>query len=284
MSRSIIKRKAHQLAMCDKEKKNLKVVSRCSLWLCGEKRRSLIFLVLPLLLTAGGYKSAWQNNSAVKEYGLAARAEAKGNSLQAHEYYKRAQAGFKDAAIEDPDSARLQFNQGTAYYKNGDLEAAIRKFEYASADEELQADAYYNLGNSRLTTGDYSGAVQAYRGSLRLDSDRQDSWHNLEVAAKLLAKQEQQQQQQQDGKQGEKKEQQADKRQAEKQQAKQQEAGQEDAAEGDDDKKDKGRMAGEMSEEEAAKMLEALAEMELKALGGVEDRAAGGQDLGMNDW
>ena len=163
---------------------------------------TVLFALFGLILGGAGYKSAWQNNSAVKDYGFAAKAEAAGNSQAAATAYKEALDGFWDATIADPESAQLKFNLGSAYYKNGETQAAVENFERAAVEESLRSDAYYNLGNSQLAAGNAAAAVKAYKDALRLDPDREDTWHNLAAAIRLLEMQQQQQQQQCESKDG----------------------------------------------------------------------------------
>lgn len=59
------------------------------------------------------------------------------------------------------------------------------------ADPELAPAAWYNLGNSRLASGDAAGAVEAYKQTLRRTAGDADAKHNLELALREREKQKQ---------------------------------------------------------------------------------------------
>lgn len=67
----------------------------------------------------------------------------KGDYLSASQFYD-------ERLKESPDDARLQFNYGTAVYKNNMFEEAAQAFNQAlkSDDLALQEEAYYNRGNA----------------------------------------------------------------------------------------------------------------------------------------
>ena len=87
----------------------------------------------------------------------------------------------------DPSS---EFNAGTGRLAAGRSDA-VEPLERAAAaaGPGLAADAWYNLGNARLTARDARGAVDAYVESLRRDPARKDAKHNLELALRELERQ-----------------------------------------------------------------------------------------------
>jgi len=112
----------------------------------------------------------------------------------------RLDAGAAPAAAEAFDTAlRLRpgdpvasYNAGTGRLAAGrpdalaPLEAAAR-----AADPTLAPDAWYNLGNARLASGDARGAIEAYAETLRRASDRLEAKKNLELALRELERQRQ---------------------------------------------------------------------------------------------
>lgn len=95
------------------------------------------------------------------------------------------------------------YNLGRASYLNGDFDTATAFFSKAAtgigASRDLEADAFYNLGNThvqlaaRRKTADLSGAIQslrvalaAYRESLDRLPGKADAQYNLELARRLL--------------------------------------------------------------------------------------------------
>jgi Ca-activated chloride channel homolog len=143
----------------------------------------------------------------------------RGDFLQASEYYRKKLA-------ERPDDPQLQYNFGTAAYKNNLYDEAIQAFTGALKSDqlELQKKAYFNRGNSyyqkgaEMRQGDPQGAAEKWRqaldslkSALALDPQDGDARHNRELVEKELAELEKQlekekkqppaQNQQQDGEQ-----------------------------------------------------------------------------------
>jgi tetratricopeptide (TPR) repeat protein len=106
--------------------------------------------------------------------------------------------GLPDKAVGPAETAlRLQpepltrFNAGTAHLAAGHAREASTLLEEAAkkADRTLAPRADYNLGNARLETHDFSGAVDAYKRALRLDPRDADAKYNLELALREQEKQ-----------------------------------------------------------------------------------------------
>lgn len=160
-----------------------------------------------VLLAPGAFGSA---RSALKSY-------------QAGEY-GAAQNEFERLAERRPEEPRLRFNAGTAAYRAGSFEGAIKNFAgaLATGDLDLQHDAYYNLGNAEFNGGEQTSdlnaraaawqrAIQRYEAALKLDANDADARHNLEYVRRKLDELRQQQQQQQDQQQQKKQDQKQDK-------------------------------------------------------------------------
>ncbi|MDX1644107.1 MAG: tetratricopeptide repeat protein [Thermoanaerobaculia bacterium] len=128
---------------------------------------------------------------------------AAGLERLAEEETEAALDAFDEALALAPDDPRLQFNAGTASLA-GDGEGAVELLETAAraAPADLAADALYNLGTARLSGGDPAGAIEAFEQSLRLEPANPDAKHNLELARRLLERQEKQEQQQEQGDEG----------------------------------------------------------------------------------
>ncbi len=124
---------------------------------------------------------------------------------------------YGEALVDDPDSALLNFNMGTAKYKAGKFDDAIASFSRVRASDDAPARlarTAYNLGNTQYRLGAalegqkpqealqaYAAALVAYRRALGADPSDQDAKFNYEfVTGKiddLKKKLEQQQQEQQ---------------------------------------------------------------------------------------
>jgi len=111
-----------------------------------------------------------------------------------------------------PDDPKLQYNFGTASYKNNKFDEAIAAFTNAlkTKDLNLQEQAYYNRGNalyrkgqqtlktdSQATLSKWQQAVDSYSASLKLKSDDKDAIFNKELVKKKIAELKKQQKNQQ---------------------------------------------------------------------------------------
>jgi Ca-activated chloride channel homolog len=137
------------------------------------------------------------------------------------------------------------YNAGTGAYRQRDFGAAQQRFQAATraGDLGVQADAYYDLGNTRFRLGQatekedpaatieaWKGALSAYDGALALNHGDADARFNRDFVARKLAdlerQQQQQDKQQQDKQQQQGKQQQNQKQPGKPQQSPQQQAGQ----------------------------------------------------------
>ncbi len=212
-------------------------------------------------------------------------------SAQAEEAYRggafdEALRLYRDAQLEDPDSPALHFNIGDALYKLQQYDAAAEEFQRAAAAGEavtpnLGAGSWYNLGNTLFQKQQYAEAVEAYKNALTRNSGDVEAKANLEMAlARLQQQQQQQPQPSEDGEEGE------ENRESQQQQQQPEEGEQERESEESADsgenqqeqlpeptpEKEPGNpdqpmdeTAGEMDEEEAEQLLEALRDRETEA-------------------
>ncbi|MDX1953598.1 MAG: VWA domain-containing protein [Verrucomicrobiota bacterium] len=126
--------------------------------------------------------------------------------------FAESRAEYERLAKKKPDDPRFNFNAGSAAYKEGSFDSAIRHFSSVTAaqDLELQQKAYYNLGNSNYQLGAASDperqmalweeAIKNYDSAIKLNPQDKDAAHNRELVRRQLEelkKQQQQQQQQQ---------------------------------------------------------------------------------------
>tara|TARA_B100000767_G_C19770655_1_gene539758 strand:+ start:1956 stop:2753 length:798 start_codon:yes stop_codon:yes gene_type:complete len=177
------------------------------------------------------------------------------------------------------------YNLGRSLMETEDLEGAASAFKQAIASSEnkdIISNAWYNSGNIALKSNDPSTAVEAYKSALRVKPDFENARHNLAIANKMLQQQEEQQEQDGDEKQDGDEEQDGD----EKQDGDEEQEGdkeKEDDEEQDGDKEndegeqdDKGedekegeqekQVAGQISKEEMARILESLDQEEERIL------------------
>ena len=114
--------------------------------------------------------------------------------------YAQALDAFVDRQSRQPDDPELSLNVGAAHYKLNDLESADAQFYRAASigDDQLRAEALYNLGNSAYRQGKLGDAIDFYMASLEANPDDLDTKFNLEFVREELKKQQQQQQQNQE--------------------------------------------------------------------------------------
>jgi Ca-activated chloride channel family protein len=172
--------------------------------------------------------------------------------------------GDVDAAVEAyrhllskaADRADLSYNMAAAQYRKGEMAAAEQLFNQVSSadDDVLAARARYNLGNCnyasalQLAEADQSAAIQrfqkaieSYRGALEIDPNDTDSRANIELAAAMIDKlqnQHKQQQQQQQQNQTQDQQQQDEQQQDEQHQIEQQQNQQPQDGDQDDQKQE----------------------------------------------
>ncbi len=132
----------------------------------------------------------------------------KGNKEFRDGDFKEALDFYNQAEIEAPQTPEIAFNQGTALLKAENYDTAAIKFEQAlnTDDADLQAAAYYNLGNTHFEREDYMSAINSYRKTLEINPDDLDAKYNLELARNRLKEQMENQEQNQDEQQQEQEE------------------------------------------------------------------------------
>ncbi len=180
--------------------------------------------------------------------------------------YDDAIAEYQLAQVDEPDLAEPYYNAANAYNRQSQIEAALAQTEQAlkTADPELAARAWYNLGNAFFDAEQWPQAVEAYKEALRLQPDDLDAKHNLELALFKLQEQEQQQQEQEQQQDQEQQEQESDGEQQEQEQQQDEQAGatpESQPGEGQETPQPSGEpeQAPEgMTEEQAIQILQAL--------------------------
>jgi Ca-activated chloride channel family protein len=116
--------------------------------------------------------------------GSAHRRTEEGNRHYAAEEYEAALRAYTEAQVEAPQAAELYYNIGNVLYREGDFAGAAEAYTRAllTAPESLVQGAAYNLGNARYRLGEYDEAVSAYERALLDDPSDADAKRNLELA------------------------------------------------------------------------------------------------------
>lgn len=154
--------------------------------------------------------------------------------------YSQALEGFVDRQTRQPDDPEWSLNVGAAHYKMSDFEAADSQFYRAAAigDDEVRAQALYNLGNSAYRQGKLGDAIDFFMASLEANPDDLDAKFNLEFVREEMKRQ-QQNQGQDPNQQNEDQEQQEQQEQAGPGQQPENSGGQSDGEQPDDQQQDR---------------------------------------------
>jgi Ca-activated chloride channel homolog len=125
----------------------------------------------------------------------------KGNREYEKNKFSESEISYRKAIDKNKQSPDAVFNVGDALYKQNKFEEAGKQFvENANqSDNKLKKSAgLYNLGNSMLKANKLQESIEAYKNSLKLRPDNKEAKYNLSYAQDLLKQQQQQQKQQQD--------------------------------------------------------------------------------------
>ena len=124
---------------------------------------------------------------------------AQGNEHFENAAYPEALDDYRQAQVAAPDRPEPYYNAANAYNRQGEVAGAQAQTQQAlkTAEDELAAQSWYNLGNAYFDAQQWQAAIEAYKEALRITPDDQDAKHNLELALQKLQDQQQQAQNQQ---------------------------------------------------------------------------------------
>jgi len=180
-------------------------------------------------------------------------------------------------------------------YKQKKYEEAQEEYLMAlsTEDAQLQSQIFYNVGNCQYRLDKLVESIDSYKKSLEINPDDIDAKYNLEFVRNKLKemaeqqKQQQQCQQEQQMQQGEQQQQQGGQSQEgeerEEQQAQQQQ-GEEQEEEGAQEQQQPQKAEGEMTEEEAQRILDALKDDEEKVQKEIRRMQSSGKRRVEKDW
>ncbi|MFH2036033.1 MAG: tetratricopeptide repeat protein [Candidatus Zixiibacteriota bacterium] len=199
--------------------------------------------------------------------------------------YKTALDYYHQAEVERPEMPELDYNIGSALYKEGKYEEAVDKLQSSMNTNNIQyeANAYYNQGNVYYQMGDYQNAITAYQNSLELNSEDLDAKYNLELARKMLKEQIKPDQQQQDQQQQQQPQDQKDQEQQQEQQQPQEDEQKQEDQQQQQQQQQQQMNEDEMSKEDAERILNALKDDE-KENQEEQKRFQAQGDYRGNDW
>src|SRR5262245_11518179 len=195
-----------------------------------------------------------------------------GNQLYEQKKYDDALKMYVDAQASRPGAPELHYNIGNVLFRKKEFDKAIEEYlrAQAASDPVLSQAASFNRGNAFLMQGRPEEAIKAYVQALRARPDDTDAKRNLELALRLLEQQKKQQQQQQN---------QQPKHKEQKQSPQPQQQPSEGGGSPPPQKK-----PGEMTEDEARQVLEALQQEEKEGIKKHARALAGDRTPPEQDW
>jgi tetratricopeptide (TPR) repeat protein len=138
--------------------------------------------------------------------------EWKKSLMDARKCYKKGQfseavENYRKAISKAPKEIDLSEELAQAHYKSREFKAAEKEFEKSlnsAKTKNTTASKHYNIGNSRMKSRNYSGAVDAYKQALRLNPNDKKTKYNLSEAIRRVKSERKKKQQKPDSKQKDK--------------------------------------------------------------------------------
>ena len=176
--------------------------------------------------------------------------------------HAEAEVNFRKALDAKPGLYEAEYDIANSLYKQKKYTESAAEFEkliQKTEEPQKRADLYHNLGNSQLMAQQFEKGIEAYKNSLRIRPDDEDTRYNLAYALQKMKEQEKKQQEQ------DKKDQEQDKKEQE-QDKKEQE---QDKQEQQKEQQQEQQQEQEISKEEMEQMLNAVQNQEKE----VKDKA-----------
>lgn len=118
----------------------------------------------------------------------------KANRAYKNKEYEKALKHYKSAQEKAPDDIDLSDEIAQSSYRAEDYESAQEIYQQNAATKSKKkerSNSYRNLGNSRMKTRDYQGAVDAYKDALRENPSDERTRYNLSEAIRKIKNEEQ---------------------------------------------------------------------------------------------
>lgn len=200
----------------------------------------------------------------------------RGNRQYEDKKYQEAEIQYRKALEKSPGSVAADYNLGNALYRQNQFDAAAQRYKDLSGkpkDGQTLTSDYYNLGNALYKSGKYKECIDAYKNALRKTPGDMDAKHNLQLAMQKLEMEKQKNKENQQNKQD--KDDKKDNKQENKKDDKQQQD-QADKNQQPDEKKgqqqDNQNVSGQISPQDAERILQALENEEKNVLKKVQEQ------------
>ncbi len=167
----------------------------------------------------------------------------KGNEAYNEKHFTESEIAYRRGLSKNKESFSANFNLGNALYRQGKYQDAVAQYVKAgqlarkAEEKEKVSFSFHNIGNSLYKAGKYKEALDAYKSSLKLNPNDDETRYNYALTKQKIT---QQQQKQND------KQQKSDQQQSQQNQDKQQNQQQND------------KQQQQMSKEQAEQLLDAL--------------------------
>jgi Ca-activated chloride channel family protein len=207
--------------------------------------------------------------------------------------YAKALELYQEAQTRNPDSDTLSYNLGNTFYQLGKYEEAAKQYGRILEKESpaVAPPSLYNMGNTLFQMGRQTQnqeflqkSLKAYKQSIKVRPEDEDAKYNYELVKRFLKEQEKKQQQNQEQQDKEKKNQEKQKQQKEqqKEEQKKQEQKPQQQMQQQEQRKEQPQ-PGQMTKEEAERILDALINMEKEMQQKERERKVRAQKRGP-DW
>lgn len=187
-----------------------------------------------------------------------------------NDHYKKgeySQAGniYNKILGKKANDQKAKFNLGDSLYKEGKYQESQIIFEDLAknaADKNLREKSFYNLGNSFFKQEDYKSAISAYEEALKINPKDKDAQFNLELAKKMLTMPKQQKDKQKEKDDQQKKDDEKNKKQQDNKDKDKNKEQDKDKQKDKEQNKQQQTKPGQMSKEDALRILKALDDQE----------------------
>lgn len=226
------------------------------------------FTIVLILMTAGVYAQA--ERKYIRQ----------GNREFEDAKFQEAEIRYRKALEKDSTSVAADYNLGNALYKEKQYDAAASRYEGLAKKQHEAKDLarqFYNLGNSYYQSGKYKESVEAYKNALRKIPGDLDAKHNLQLAMSKLKQQQNQQQQQQEQEKNKQQQQQEQQQEKNQQQNQQQQQQGKNRQQQEQEQQDNQNAKGQISRQDAERILKALENDEKNVLKKVQDQKKQGR-------
>ena len=213
------------------------------------------YIILPIFILAALALSAC--GSSVE------RTLDSGNQAYVEQDYQQAMEKYGQAMEMDPELGEPTYNLANTLYRLEAFEEAGQFLAQTiqTASDQLAEYGFYNLGNNFFQQELMPEAVEAYKESLRIDSQDMDAKYNLELAM-VQQEQQEQQQQEQEQEQGEQEDGEQQQQEQSDQGQEEQDQGQSEESQGEPDQSQDGQGQPQqvegLTEEQARQLLAAI--------------------------